>query len=65
MDHLHSQNLEPRRDVSQTMVAVICAMMMRGREPCSLDDSERFQFQFQFVYSQPIRIEAVREQDPI
>ena len=24
-----------------------------------------FQFQFQFVYSQPIRIEAVREQDPI
>ena len=23
------------------------------------------QFQFQFVYSQPIRIEAVREQDPI
>ena len=22
-------------------------------------------FQFQFVYSQPIRIEAVREQDPI
>ena len=24
-----------------------------------------FQFQFQFVYSQPIRIEAVRDQDPI
>ena len=31
-----------------------------------IEDGSWFQFQFQFVvYSQPIRIEAVREQDPI
>ena len=60
----HIYCVRPRRRKA-TQPNLMSSLLTRRLQSAYSPAMSVHKFQFQFVYSQPIRIEAVREQDPI